>query len=79
MEELSIMDGLTQAYNRNYLKYKLEEKRKLLKYPFTVIMSDCNYLKTVWSRVWRYFASSGGKYFKRDISRGLPSDKNGWR
>lgn len=47
MEELSIMDGLTQAYNRNYLKYKLEEKRKLLKYPFTVIMSDCNYLKTV--------------------------------
>lgn len=41
------MDGLTQAYNRNYLKYKLEEKRKLLKYPFTVIMSDCNYLKTV--------------------------------
>lgn len=47
VEELSIMDGLTQAYNRNYLKYKLEEKRKLLKYPFTVIMSDCNYLKTV--------------------------------
>lgn len=46
VEELSIMDGLTQAYNRNYLKYKLEEKRKLLKYPFTVIMSDCNYLKT---------------------------------
>ena len=25
VEELSIMDGLTQAYNRNYLKYKLEE------------------------------------------------------
>lgn len=47
VEKLSIMDGLTQAYNRNYLKYKLEEKRKLLKYPFTVIMSDCNYLKTV--------------------------------
>ena len=34
-------------YNRNYLKYKIEEKKKKLIFPFTVIMSDCNYLKEV--------------------------------
>ena len=41
------MDGLTDVYNRNYLKYKLDEKKKLLKYPFTVMMTDCNCLKEV--------------------------------
>lgn len=47
IEELSIMDSLTCAYNRNYLKYFEAEKKKELKYPFTIIMSDCNYLKQV--------------------------------
>lgn len=47
MEELSIIDGLTGVYNRNYLKYRVEEKKKKLIFPFTVIMSDCNYLKEV--------------------------------
>ena len=47
VEELSIIDGLTGVYNRNYLKYRVEEKKKQLIFPFTVIMSDCNYLKEV--------------------------------
>ena len=47
MEELSIIDGLTGVYNRNYLKYRVEEKRRKLIFPFTVIISDCNYLKKV--------------------------------
>lgn len=47
VEELSIIDGLTGVYNRNYLKYRVEEKKKKLIFPFTVIMSDCNYLKQV--------------------------------
>lgn len=47
VEELSIIDGLTGVYNRNYLKYRVEEKKKKLIFPFTVIMSDCNYLKKV--------------------------------
>ena len=47
MEELSIIDGLTGVYNRNYLKYRIEKKKKKLIFPFTVIMSDCNYLKKV--------------------------------
>ena len=47
VEELSIIDGLTGVYNRNYLKYRVEEKKKNLVFPFTVIMSDCNYLKEV--------------------------------
>ena len=46
-EELSMIDGLTDVYNRNYLKYRVEEKKKKLIFPFTVIMSDCNYLKEV--------------------------------
>lgn len=45
VEELSIIDGLTGVYNRNYLKYKVEENKLI--FPFTVIMSDCNYLKEV--------------------------------
>lgn len=45
VEELSIIDGLTGVYNRNYLKYRVEEKKMI--FPFTVIMSDCNYLKEV--------------------------------
>ena len=45
VEVLSIIDGLTGVYNRNYLKYRVEEKKKNLIFPFTVIMSDCNYLK----------------------------------
>ena len=28
VEELSIIDGLTGVYNRNYLKYRVEEKKK---------------------------------------------------
>ena len=47
VEALSIIDGLTGVYNRNYLKYRVEEKKKKLIFPFTVIMSDCNYLKKV--------------------------------
>ena len=47
VEELSVIDGLTGVYNRNYLKYRVEEKKKNLIFPFTVIMSDCNYLKKV--------------------------------
>ena len=47
VEELSIIDGLTGVYNRNYLKYRVEEKKKKMIFPFTVIMSDCNYLKKV--------------------------------
>ena len=47
VEELSMIDGLTGVYNRNYLKYRVEEKKKKLIFPFTVIMSDCNYLKKV--------------------------------
>lgn len=47
VEELSIIDDLTGVYNRNYLKYRIEEKKKKLIFPFTVIMSDCNYLKEV--------------------------------
>ena len=47
VEALSIIDGLTGVYNRNYLKYRVEEKKKKLIFPFTVIMSDCNYLKEV--------------------------------
>lgn len=47
VEELSIIDGLTGVYNRNYLKYRVEEKRRKLIFPFTVIISDCNYLKKV--------------------------------
>ena len=47
VEELSIIDSLTGVYNRNYLKYRVEEKKKKLIFPFTVIMSDCNYLKEV--------------------------------
>ena len=29
-EELSMIDGLTGVYNRNYLKYRVEEKKKKL-------------------------------------------------
>ena len=47
VEALSIIDGLTGVYNRNYLKYRVEEKKKKMIFPFTVIMSDCNYLKEV--------------------------------
>lgn len=47
VEELSIIDSLTRVYNRNYLKYQLEEKKKKMKFLFTIIMSDCNYLKQV--------------------------------
>ena len=47
VEALSIIDGLTGVYNRNYLKYRVEEKKKKMIFPFTVIMSDCNYLKKV--------------------------------
>ena len=46
-DELSMIDGLTGVYNRNYLKYRVEEKKKKLIFPFTVIISDCNYLKKV--------------------------------
>ena len=47
VEALSIIDGLTGVYNRNYLKYRVEEMKKKMIFPFTVIMSDCNYLKKV--------------------------------
>lgn len=47
VEELSLIDSLTGVYNRNFLNHKIEEKKAKLKLPFTVIMSDCNYLKKV--------------------------------
>jgi len=33
VEELSIIDGLTGVYNRNYLKYRVAEKKKKLIFP----------------------------------------------
>ena len=45
LEEFSITDSLTGVYNRNYLKYRIDEKIKELGYPFSVIMADCNNLK----------------------------------
>ena len=33
VEELSIIDGLTGVYNRNYLNYRIEEKKKNLTFP----------------------------------------------
>lgn len=47
LEEFSITDSLTGVYNRNYLKYRIDEKIKELEYPFSVIMADCNNLKLV--------------------------------
>lgn len=47
IEAMSIRDGLTGLYNRNFLKVKGEEKLKQATLPITVIMGDCNYLKKV--------------------------------
>ena len=46
LEEFSITDSLTGVYNRNYLSYRIDEKIKELEYPFSVIMADCNNLKS---------------------------------
>lgn len=47
VEELSIIDSLTRVYNRNFLSYIAKVPNVKIKFPFTVIMSDCNYLKKV--------------------------------
>ncbi len=47
IESLSFIDNLTRVYNRNYFNYGMEKKDKEIKYPFTIIMSDCDNLKMV--------------------------------
>ena len=46
MEELSIIDDLTGVYNRNYLKYRIEEKKKKLIFdleiPYSYKKKDCD-------------------------------------
>lgn len=45
LEELSFRDNLTGLYNRNYLDAKEKEIAETTKFPVSVIMADCNYLK----------------------------------
>ena len=74
MEELSIIDGLTGVYNRNYLKYRVEEKKKKLIFPFTVIMSDCNYLKKVNDRYGHEYGDIFLKIVADTLKEEVPED-----
>ena len=47
LEQLSFRDTLTGLYNRNYFDRKGQKQLEGCKFPVTVIMSDCNYLKRV--------------------------------
>lgn len=47
LEELSFRDALTGLRNRNYAEVRHEEIVRNIRYPFTLIMADCNYLKKV--------------------------------
>lgn len=47
LEELSIRDKLTGLYNRNYMESRSKKYVRSDDFPATLIMADCNYLKTV--------------------------------
>lgn len=47
LEELSFRDKLTGLYNRNYLESRKKLNRHNDDHPRSLIMADCNYLKTV--------------------------------
>ena len=47
LEELSFRDKLTGLYNRNYLESRKTLYRRDDVHPHTLIMADCNFLKTV--------------------------------
>ena len=74
VEALSIIDGLTGVYNRNYLKYRVEEKKKKLIFPFTVIMSDCNYLKKVNDRYGNEYGDIFLKIVADTLKEEVPED-----
>ena len=79
VEELSIIDGLTGVYNRNYLKYRVEEKKKKLIFPFTVIMSDCNYLKKVNDQYGHEYGDILLKIVADTLKEEMPEDSPGIR
>lgn len=74
VEAFSIIDGLTGVYNRNYLKYRVEEKKKNLIFPFTVIMSDCNYLKEVNDRFGHEYGDILLKIVADTLKEEMPED-----
>ena len=74
VEAFSIIDGLTGVYNRNYLKYRVEEKKKNLIFPFTVIMSDCNYLKEVNDRFGHEYGDILLKIVADTLKEEMPKD-----
>lgn len=47
LEELSFKDKLTGLYNRNYMESRSKKYVRSDDFPTTLIMADCNYLKTV--------------------------------
>lgn len=47
LEELSFKDKLTGLYNRNYMEARSKKYVRANDFPATLIMADCNYLKTV--------------------------------
>ena len=47
LEELSFKDKLTGLYNRNYMESRSKSYVRADDFPATLIMADCNYLKTV--------------------------------
>lgn len=47
LEELSFKDKLTGLYNRNYMESRSKNYVRSDDFPATLIMADCNYLKTV--------------------------------
>lgn len=47
LEELSFKDKLTGLYNRNYMESRSKNYVRADDFPATLIMADCNYLKTV--------------------------------
>lgn len=47
LEALSFKDKLTGLYNRNYMESRSKKYVRADDFPATLIMADCNYLKTV--------------------------------
>lgn len=47
LKELSFKDKLTGLYNRNYMESRSKNYVRENDFPATLIMADCNYLKTV--------------------------------
>ena len=47
LEELSFKDKLTGLYNRNYMESRSKKYVRADDFPATLVMADCNYLKTV--------------------------------